>query len=88
MTSREYLNSQRKIKKIMLFSKIPKAIKTVVITECSKLLGLRLSLKNVWSHCSTRISTYVRVSCKQGNHLFLSLKIAPVENLIKVVETG
>ena len=68
------LFSKRKMNCVLV--KLPKAIKTVIITECSKWLGLRLSVKNLWSHCSTRILTYVRASDKQGSHLlFLSLKI-------------
>ena len=49
----------------------------MIITERSKWLGLRLSVSvSVWSHCSTRISTYVRASDKQGSHLlFLTMKI-------------
>ena len=65
------LFSQRKIKNCVLV-KLPKAIKTVIITECSKWLGLLLSVKNMWSHCSARISTYVRASDKQGSHLLLT----------------
>ena len=70
------LFSQRKIKNCVLV-KLPKAIKTRIIAERSKWLGLRLSVSvSVWSHCSTRISTYVRASDKQGSHLlFLTMKI-------------
>ena len=72
------LFSQRKIKNCVLV-KLPKAIKTLIITERSKWLGLRLSVSvsvSVWSHCYTRISTYVRASDKQGSHLlFVTMKI-------------